>query len=251
MFGFSPFASKPFADIKSVNLYSQILSITSNTTALFVRQVGHILSYLQAINNSVSRAVTRVSFLSASTSVTSLFTKQVNKTISYISNTISLFGKFISKTISINSSVSLFIQRAKLVVLTVVSFIPVGGLNTTAINTAALNGIVTFKRIGVLAINYMSKKVIRSFPIVITVTPYNLVQRGRIMTVIVNTTSVFKRLINKTIAYVSNIIIIYIPSLLSFKIYNNERLVYLAKRITTITTTRIRTLYYTLKSLGQ
>jgi len=252
MFGFNSFASHSFADVKEGTLYTKVLNVVSSTSALFVRQIGRILNYLQAININMVRALVRVKLLNASITSVVSFNKQIKKTLTYLVNTLSSFVRLLYKTISTNTIVSLFIQRARLVVLTVISLIPVGGLNSSALNSAAVNSTVIFRRIGVLAINYMSKKVIKTLPsVLVNITPFFITQRSRFMVATINTSATFVRCINKIMKVLTNIIITFIPSLLSFRIFNNERLYYIAQKITTTTTTKIRTVFYTLTHLGK
>jgi hypothetical protein len=252
MFGFNSFASHSFSDVKEGTLYTKVLNAVTGTSALFVRQVGRILSYLQAINVSMIRALVRVQLLNASITSVVSFSKQIKKTLTYVVTVLSSFVRLLYKTISTNTIVSLFIQRTRLVVLTVISLIPVGGLNSFALNSAAINSTVIFRRIGVLAINYMSKKVIKTLPsALVTVNSFFITQRSRFMVATINTSATFVRRINKIMQVLTNVIITFIPSILSFKIFNNERLYYVAQKITTTTTTKIRTVFYTLTHLGK
>ena len=263
---------------------SVVPSVVTKLTFTTYRTLSVVSSVTASVTNSVTRFVLKT--LSVVSPGTIAIQKQVSKTIGIVSNVLlslatlvrigvhitwpvnfnitsavtPIVNKNIQQTYSVITSVTSSVLQAVYrggfriwtISLTVVSKIPIGGFNTNALNNIAVDGSSIFTRIGTLATNSLNMLVIKPLS---KATVTNIVsfitQRNRTLTTIINTTASFTKFINKTISYVSNMLITLLIIFVSFRILNNERVVYFAKRISTITTTRIRTLYYTLKNLGQ
>ena len=221
--------------VSIVNNINKFISSIATSSALTFKQIN---KYVTTIVNSLITIIKQSSITKSILSTSSVFIITINKLIKTLT---AISTSNASNIKNINKFITTIVNSTALIIKLIIKYLSTI-LNS---NSLILKKVNIVKSISSSSSAFLAATRFYTKVLTITSTSNTIISRAilKVIAIISNTVTTLKKALFKKIIIVTNSVTTLLPSLISFTKYYNERVYYMASKVTTIAVTKFRTIF--------